>query len=224
MSNITVQRAKRSDYPAYLRMEEIAWKKTGITPIDQDTFESWLEIFPEGCLASYNSQGVLVGLVASQICTFDPHNSTHTQKSFDQATDKGCLRKSHNPTGNALYIVTNSATHPGSGYKMMSALCALATSLGKQYCLGSCRLPGLSSVSKVSDMDVDRAFVWNYVQEIAKRLPKNRRVYAPDPVLSVLVKYPNAKIYDVIKYFLSEQDEQSMDWSCVMGWENPNYH
>lgn len=223
MSRITIRQAEISDYDAYFHMEEIAWKNTGIKPIDQDTFESWLQIFPTGCLVSHNSQGELVGLVASQICNFDPYDSAYTQKTFDQATDNGYLKDSHDSSGNALYIVTNSAIHAGSGYKMMSALCALSVTLGKQYCLGSCRLPGLERASRQSSATIDRTFVWEYVQEIAKRLPKSKRTYALDPVLSILIKYPDAQIYDVVQNFLSENDQQSMNWSCVMGWENPDY-
>ncbi len=223
MTRVSIRHARPSDYQGYYDMEKIAWENTGIKPLDEHTFLSWLAVFPEGCLVALDGQEKLVGLVASQICAFDPHNPDDCQKSFDELTDYGHLVDTHNPHGNTLYIVTNSAIYPGAGYKLMSALCDLTMELEKKYCAGACRLPDLHKAMLNKDPNQsDREFAAAYVQEIGGCRYRKERRFGPDPVLSVLARYPDAQIYDVVNCFLSEEDAQSCNWSCVMGWENPH--
>ena len=223
MGSLQIKPVEKNDYLEYLDLEKIAWKGTEITPISKEIFSSWIDIFPEGCKKAINHKGKIVGVIASQICNFNPH-SHDSQKSFNELTDSGMILRTHNSSGDSIYIVTNSAVQAGAGYKLMGSLCSLTQKMEKKYCLGSCRLPGLATACiehNISNPNKD--FVWTYVQELFKRMPKKDRLFKLDPVLSVLARYPDAQLYDVVKDFLPEHDKQSRNWSCVMGWENPNY-
>ena len=171
---IIIREARSDDYPSFRKMEEIAWAGTGIKPIEEDMFLTWLDVFPEGLLLALKDD-VVVGHLYGQICDFDPLNKTDN-RNLNEMTDSMYTIKTHNPKGNCIYIVSISAIFSGAGIKLINKMIELALEINKKYFAGTCRIPGLSRYLKSKSIDCAKfEDVERYVRLVLETIKKKRK-------------------------------------------------
>ena len=104
---IEVRRAREKDLDDVITLENKVWPPGTRSP--REKFESRLRIFPEGFFLAYK-EGSLIGVSTSQIIKYDGS----TIDSWEKITDFGWIR-THNPMGNALYVVSLGAISRSGG-------------------------------------------------------------------------------------------------------------
>ena len=138
---IEVRQAKVDDLEALLLVEEKAWPER--LRASREMYESRLHTFPEGTLVA-EVEGKIEGVVVVQILNF---SSTPHIRTWNEATDHGYIRNSHDPKGNTLYGVNLSAsprTQSRVGVALLEAVGKLAIRHNfKQIVLGG-RIPSFA--------------------------------------------------------------------------------
>ena len=123
---IEVRKAREKDLDDVITLENKVWPPGTRSP--REKFESRLRIFPEGFFLAYK-EGSLIGVSTSQIIKYDGS----TIDSWEKITDFGWIR-THNPMGNALYVVSLGAiSRSGGGSALINAQKKLATELGLDF-------------------------------------------------------------------------------------------
>lgn len=136
-----------SDIPRFLdevvKVEEETWPEKIQAPLEK--FVSRSQVFPEGFLLISLQDKGLVGVSTAEIIDYDPSNPPN---SWEATTDNGWIKNSHNPNGNALYLVSvgvsPKASGLGVGTKLVTKQIELTKELKKQYLVLGSRLPGFA--------------------------------------------------------------------------------
>ena len=173
----------------------------------REKFMSRLKVFPEGVIA-LKVDGKIDAVTTSQRCTYNPADmENHT---WDDFTDMGMIAKTHNPAGNALYVVSvgvaTDAQGMGLGGKLVAEQKKLAEKLGLEYLFLGARAPGYAK----------------YVQEhgeiaIEDYLKQTTETGEPlDPEIRFYQRQ-GLRPARVISDF--EPDTQSRDYGVVMVWK-----
>lgn len=207
MTIFKVRGAQASDYAEFAEAECLAWSNTDVPIINQKQFLTWLEIFPEGLLL-VEANGKVCGHHFSQIRKFDIQDS-RDNRSWDELTDAGFCRTTHNPSGNVLYGVSISASVPGAGRFVFEAAVKQTQTLKLPRYVGACRIPGLAayveSLGKAADTVVSE-----YVQAVVKGKRK-------DKTLSALLSVSGVRFVRLVPRYFT--DAQSKDWACLICYE-----
>ncbi len=187
-------------------VEKSAWPDDLIA--SSDKFSSRIEIFPEGFFVA-EVDGVIKGMSTSQVTNYD----SNVTMSWDELTDNGYIKKSHNLSGNAIYVVSVAvaadAQGLGLGSKLVEEQKKLSQKLGKKYLFLGARIPGYDEYCrKHGDLSVEE-----YLQ---KRTEKGETI---DPEIRFYERR-GLRVAKITNAF--EPDPPSRDYGVVMLWENSN--
>jgi len=199
---LEVRQAKLRDIKEILRIEKEAWPK-GLRAT-KEMFHSRLKTFPEGFLCAV-MDGEIQGFVVTEILDYDMRGS---RLSWQEATDNGYIRKTHNPNGDTLYGVSLSvSTHAQRrvSVALLEATGKLVIKYGlKQGVFGS-RIPRYHKYAgKMS------------VGEYIKAKTKTGRLL--DPELGIYQSVGLKSIRIIPGYI---NDPESLDYGILVVWENP---
>lgn len=188
-----------------ISVEKSAWPSE--LQATKEKFASRLRIFPDGFFVLKFS-GQIKGVTTSLITTYDP-SATRT---WDEITDNGMIEKTHDSSGNALYVVSvgvsADAQGQGIGGKLVQSQIELTKKLGLKYLYLGARIPGFDPYCRQNgDISPD---------EYLKL--KNEKGDTYDPEIRFYERQ-GFYIAKVIPNF--EPDTQSRNFGIVMLWKNP---
>ena len=129
-SALNISPADKDDFlEQVMEVERSAWPPE--LQASKQKFESRFNIFSQGFFV-VRLDGKIKGVATSQITTYD-ETSSHT---WDEITDNGMIGKTHNPQGNALYVVSvgvgADVQGRGVGGKLVQSQLELAKKLGPE--------------------------------------------------------------------------------------------
>jgi len=211
MERVQIRPLELSDVPMAIQVEKAAWSPPW--PQDyvftEEHLSSQIETFQDGLLGAF-LDGEIVGFVTTEIIRSDFLNIV---TSWDQITDKGFIRQTHDATGDTMYGV-NLSVHPkvarkGIAEKLLFAEGRLAIKLSlKRIVLGG-RLP---RYHKYAD---------NMTAEEYVRASYSRSGKPLDPELYVYMK-AGLKIIKVLPEYIP--DPESLNYGVLLEWRNPFYN
>lgn len=143
MAGIIIRHATKKDVPYIIKIEERLFAHTGCTPFGEEHAQCWLETHPDGFLVAENSDQI-VAFTYMQIIDFDP-NIAFPVKSYNELTDHGYSRSTHNPAGNAFCTITMDSCSPISGVRLFKNAMKLVAERKKKYGVGTSRISGFKS-------------------------------------------------------------------------------
>ncbi len=204
MEEIYIRNAGIEDLLLIIGLENKIWPPG--TQASKKKFEKRLSIFQQGFFLAFRNNE-LIGVSTSQII----HYSTESMpKNWEIATDNGFIEKTHNPKGNALYIVSLGAvSRSGAGSALLSRQKELVKSVGLQYLVLGARIPGYDEYCRnIREIPVEQ-----YTS--IKR--QDGQLY--DDELRFYVRN-GLKIEKIVQNFM-EDDSESRNYGIIMTWENP---
>lgn len=170
-------------------------------------FASRLHIFPDGFFVA-RVDDKIQGVTTSQIATYDPNAS----KTWDEITDNGTIAKTHDPKGNALYVVSVGVAKEAQGNRVGSQIVdaqkKLASNLGLKYLYLGARIPGYSNYRR----EHGEVSIEDYLKL------KDSDGEALDPEIRFYNRC-GLEVKKIISEF--EPDIDSRNYGAVMVWENP---
>jgi GNAT superfamily N-acetyltransferase len=203
---IKTRQAETKDLSQLLEIDREIWPESLAT---EEMFRSRLETFPEGqIVAVKNDQAI--GSFFTELINFE--DWAKKDFSWNEVTDEGSIRRTHNPKGDSMYGVGLAVSKKFQGIGVSQVLIAKAIKLiiqinRRQYLLGS-RIPGYY---KHTDIPVD--------VYIETRRGKSQRLM--DPELAFYAKY-GAEPVKVLPNYIS--DSASLDYGVLIRWKNPFYN
>lgn len=217
---IRIRQARVNDIEAMLLVEEKAWPES--LRACQEMYQSRLGTFPQGTLVA-EIEGEIEGVVVVQII-----NSTSIPdiRSWNEATDYGYIKNSHDPKGNSLYGI-NLSVRPRTQSRAPVALLEAVGKLAirhnfKQIVLGG-RIPGFArhlrhycqknGISVISDEKRDK-IAEDYMRAT------NKRGNPLDPEINFYQKAGMKIIKLLPNYF---EDPESLNYGVLVLWPNPFY-
>lgn len=220
MRKIRVRQATIDDLDAIISVEEKAWPEK--LRACREMYQSRLRTFPQGTLIT-EIDGKIEGVVVVQMMNF---SSTPDIRTWNEATDYGYIKKSHNPEGNSLYGVNLSVSPKNQGrvaVALLEAVGKLAIRHNlKQIVLGG-RIPSFvrylkqycknKNVSVISDKERDK-IAEDYIQAT------NRREDPLDPEIRFYQKV-GMKIAKLLPNYF--EDPASLNYGVLFVWHNPFY-
>jgi len=137
--NPYTRQATFEDLDGVIRIEEESWPPE--VRATKKKFEKRLEIFPKGFVLVF-VENEIAGVSTSEIVRYNPKNVF----TWEEITDHGWIERTHNPDGNALYIVSVGVSPRfrgvGCGTMLMNAQKSLTEELGLDCLVLGSRLPG----------------------------------------------------------------------------------
>lgn len=202
MASVKIRQARVEDIEGILIVEEEAWPE-GLRAT-REQFISRIETFPEGTLVAITNDNI-IGVIATEIVSYDLKNPI---SNWNEVTDYGFIKRTHNPKGDTLYGVDLSISRfIGNASKLlMEEIGRLVIRYNlKQGILGA-RIPRYHKFA-------DRMTAEEYVN--------GRRGNRPiDPELAFYTRL-GLKIAGVIPNYI--EDPESCNYSVLLVWENPFY-
>lgn len=119
-SRIKLRQADMQDIPDILVVEDEAWPKE--LRATEEMFHARIETFPEGVIVAENTDRI-VGVVVGEIVKYDIN--AKTIPSWQEITDSGFIRRSHNSNGDTIYGVDLSVSPLASGGASKSLMIAM---------------------------------------------------------------------------------------------------
>ena len=146
MERIIIENAEEKDLDEVIKLENEIWPEG--TRANRDKFASRLKIFPQGFFLAYKDNK-LIGVSTSEIINYDIKNPP---KSWETITDNGSIRRTHNPKGNALYVVSIGAkSRSGGGSALIQTQRALLDKLNLKFLVLGARISGYNAYCKIND-------------------------------------------------------------------------
>ncbi|MDV2886957.1 GNAT family N-acetyltransferase [Alkalihalophilus pseudofirmus] len=173
--------------------EELWWSKEQI--------RSHVETFPKGALVA-EIDGVIVGSATSLIIQYtgEPHT-------WDEVSDKGFIRRSHNPHGDSLYgidvCVRPSYRGRGIAGALYEARKEVVEELELTRFLAGCRVPNYHEYAQHLDID-------SYIKKV-----HSGEIH--DLVLSFMIKQGLTPLQALPNYL---DDDESLDYAVLVEWQN----
>lgn len=193
---------------AVMSLEKETWPEEIQAPLEK--FKSRAEVFPEGFLLISLPKKGLVGVSTSEIIKYDPQDSPI---SWEEITDNGLIKSTHNPDGNALYLVSVGASPKtsgmGVGTRLVKEQIELAKKLWLSYVVLGARIPAYAAYHK-SHPDV-------LVDDYLKLKREDGQPLDPEIRFYTRCGLDVAKI--VTNYMI--EDPESENYGVVMVWKNP---
>lgn len=202
----------KSKYPGLLdeviRVEQEAWPPEWRAT--RDKFKSRLLVFPEGFFVAFGNKK-MAGVSTSEIVNYDPD---HLPSTWDEITDNGYIKKTHDPRANALYVVSVGVSKnfqgQGIGRGLMEEQKNLTKKFHLRYLFLGARIPKYHEYHASHP----EASAEGYVElgnDEGKRLDPELRFY----------ESCGLKTMKVVPDY--GPDPESEDYGVVMFWENPQY-
>jgi len=232
---IKVRKARIDDLEDILLVEKEAWPK-GLRA-SQKMYESRLETFPQGTFVA-KVNGKIEGVVVTEILNSELINHIRT---WNEVTDNGYIRNTHNPEGDTVYGV-NLSVSPSAQKRVAITLLEVVGKLAieynlKQGLLGG-RIPGFAKYFKqycqqknlpayalhadrslVSDNEViDYEGIDKVAQEYLWAATSHGR--ALDSEIGFYKKLGLEPIKLLPDYI---EDPQSLNYGVLFCWSNPFY-
>ncbi len=215
MYEIEVKNIKVDELDEVIRVEKEAWPPEIQAP--KEKFESRISIFPEGFFGLY-VDGRLVGVSTSELIRYSPDD----RFTWEEITDNGWIRRTHTPTGNAVYVVSVGVSQAqelqlvreylrqngesGLGTRLVEAQKLLARRLNKGYLVLGARIP---DYHKYRDMSVEKY--------LATTIERNGTKEPLDPEIRFYSRCGLEVVKAIPNYM--EDDPQSLNWGAVMHWK-----
>jgi len=214
--NLIVQRlseVSQADVPSLLeevvKVEKETWPEEMQAPLEK--FQSRAKVFPEGFLLIALPNKGLVGVSTAEIIKYDSQNSPI---SWEEITDNGWIKSTHNLDGNALYLVSVGASPRtsgmGVGTRLIKEQIELTKKLELNYMVLGARVPGYAAYHK-SHPNVLIDDYLKLIREDGQYLDSEIRFYTRCG-LEVTKIVPN----------YMEDDPESENFGVVMVWVNPS--
>ncbi len=201
-----------ADLPAVLnevvKVEQETWPEEIQAPLAK--FQSRAQLFPEGFLTIALADLGIVGVSTSEIINF----SADSNFTWEEITDHGWIKTTHNPEGNCLYLVSVGASPKaqgqGVGSKLLTEQIKLAGEKNLDWLVLGSRLPGFAEYHRVHP-EVSGQEYLNLKREDGLPLDPEIRFYtrAGFHPLKLVPNY-------------MEDDPESENFGVVMAWKNPN--
>lgn len=202
---VSVRNAEEKDIDSVISLENEIWPEG--TRATREKFESRLNIFPRGFFLAYKS-GKLIGVSTSEIIKY---NSENPPESWEAITDNGFIKNTHNPQGNALYVVSIGArSRSGGGTALIQAQKKLMEELSLRFLVLGARIPGYGEYYKNSEVPIEK-----YVEL------RRKNGQSLDPELRFYARNGLGLVKIVPNYM--EDDRESRNYGAIMVWENPNF-
>ena len=237
MNNVTIRQAERNDIPRLEEIERLAWGKEGTEVYNGQHFAAWLDVYPEGFFVA-SIDGSIVGLTYTQAVGFDPETMA-LPPTFDETTDNGYTKNSHQAGGNYHFGLTVCSLHHGAGRQLVERLLGFSTEKNRPL-LGVSRVIGLKRYTQetqlanprlVMDQSMKTATAWHYAIESAKVVggrtkdrfqPQNHSITFPavkeaDKVLRGYLRNQDFVLYCPLPDFIT--DPASCHFSMLFGQE-----
>lgn len=202
MPEMIVRRAQIEDIEGILSVEEEVWPEELRATANQ--FISRIETFPEGTIVAVVN-GTIVGVIATEIIDYDFNQSALT---WDEITDRGFIKETHNPNGDTLYGVDLSVSPFGVGASRLLMQEIGRLTIGhnlKQGILGA-RIPRYHKFADIMS-----------AEEYVNTKRKNRSI---DPELIFYARL-GLKVVRVIPNYI--EDPESCNYGVLLVWDNPFY-
>jgi len=199
---LQIRQAKSKDMGKILRIEKETWPE-GLRAT-REMFHSRLRTFPEGFLCAVENREVR-GFVVTEILNYDIKRSS---LSWQEATDNGYIRKTHNPSGDTLYGVSLSVSpcaRKGVAIALLEAAGKLAIKRGLKRVLFGSRIPRYHKYA--AQMSADE-----YVSA------KTRTGRYLDPEFGMYQSIGLKPLKIIPEYI---RDPESLNYGILVAWENP---
>lgn len=201
------QQDKEKILDEVVRVEKETWPEEIQAP--REKFEARAAVFPQGfLLISLPGQG-LVGVSTAEIINFNPEQPL---TSWEDITDNGWVKKTHNPDGNALYLVSVGASPKtagkGIGTRLVQEQINLTKDLGLEWLVLGSRVPGYAEYH-ISYPEVSVERYLRLTREDGQALDPEIRFYERCG-LEINKAVPN----------YMENDPESENYGVVMIWRN----
>lgn len=201
-NKIRVRQATLADIPQLLKIDEEIWPEFRASA---EMFQLRILTFPAGqFVAVCDSQ--IVGSVFTQLINYkDWENRTFT---WDEITDHGTIRKTHNPNGDSMYGIGLAVAKrfQGSAASRLLTIAAVRWVIQNnrlQILLGA-RIPGYYKHPEIP--------VGSYIKMTRG---KNKRLINPE--LAFYQKYGGEPIKPLPNYM---HDPESLDFGVLIRWRN----
>jgi len=208
MGKVCIRQLRISDIPHAIEVEKAAWQ-----PHCSDDYvftpahlQSQIETFPEGALGAFIDD-VLVGFVITEIVD---SSFVESVSNWDEMTDKGYIKNTHNYKGDTMYGVDLSV-HPvlapwGTSEQLLYAEGRLAIRMSlKRIILGG-RIPRYYKYA--SRMSPEQ-----YINALH---PKSNKPL--DPEIQLYIK-AGLRVIKILPDYMP--DPESMNFGVLMEWRNP---
>lgn len=218
---IRVREARWEDLPGILEVENKAWPEK--LRANRQVYESRLKTFPEGVLVA-TIEGKIEGVVVTQKVSSEVADQG---RSWNEITDGGRIKKTHNPRGDTLYGV-NLSVSPVAARRVATALLetmgkkAIINNI-KQIVLGG-RIPGFKryfekychqhKLSHLSEKQKDK-IAEHYIKTLTSQ-GKPR-----DPEINFYTK-ANMHLTKLLPNYI--EDPESLNYGVSLAWKNPFYN
>lgn len=206
VSAINISVDKRDEFlDEVMDVEKSAWPPE--LQASREKFESRAEVFPQGFIM-VEVDGKIKGFTTSEITTYD----LSKDKTWNEITDNGMLKQTHNPLGDSLYVasvgVSSDTQGKGIGGKLVEAQIELVKQLGLKRLFLGARISGYDQYCRNNgDIQVDAY--------LKLRDGENESI---DPEIRFYERQ-GLKPMKIVPNF--EPDSSSRDYGIVMVWENP---
>lgn len=203
-NKIKIRQARLNDIPQLLEIDREIWPQF---PATKEMFISRIETFPEGQFVA-EIEGQIIGSVFTQIIDYKDWEEKNF--SWNEITDNGTIKNTHNPKGDSIYGVGLAVRKKFQGRGVAALLMIEVGKLTiqknlRQIFLGA-RIPGYCYHSELP--------VEIYIKSKSK---KGRFV---DPELALYQKYGVEPIRPLPNYM---PDPESLNYGVLMRWKNPFY-
>ncbi|MBI4036595.1 GNAT family N-acetyltransferase [Candidatus Daviesbacteria bacterium] len=190
-----------------VKVEKEAWPEEIQAPLEK--FQARAEVFPQGFLLISLPDLGLVGVSTAEIINYDP---LHPPISWEETTDNGWIRSTHNPEGNALYLISVGASPRsagrGVGTRLVQEQLDLARRLNLDYLVLGSRIPKYHEYHlRHPEMTIDQYLL--LTRSGGEVLDPEIRFYTRCGL----------KVIRVVPDYM-EDDPESENYGAVMVWEN----
>ncbi|EDL65513.1 YkwB [Bacillus sp. SG-1] len=198
----------KSDFPGLIKVQKESFPPPFPSDLwwNEDQLTNHITLFPEGALC-IEVEGEIAGSITGMITTFDPSNIQH---SWSEVTDDGYI-KTHDPNGNALYIVDIGVSPRfrglGLGKALMHSMYEVVIQLKLERLLGGGRMPGYRKAS-------EKMTATQYLDSVVKG-------GTHDQVISFLLRCGRLPVGVIPDYL---EDEESLNHAALMEWRNPFFN
>lgn len=204
-SATSVPEGKKKDF-----LNEVVEVEKSVWPSElratREKFESRATLFPQGFIVA-ELDGKIKGLTTSEITTYD----LSTDKTWNEITDNGTLKATHNSLKDSLYVVSVGVSPDsqgmGIGGRLVRSQIDLAKQLGLKRVFLGARVPGYNQYCKKNG----EISVEDYLKL------KNEEGEAIDPEIRFYQRQGLNPVKIVANF---ESDASSRNYGVVMVWEN----
>jgi len=200
---IRVRQTRLSDIPQLLKIDAEIWPDFRA---NEEMFRSRIETFPEGQFVALVN-GRIVGSVFTQLINYKDWE--HRTFTWDEITDFGTIRRTHNPKGDSVYGVGLAVAKKFQDRTVshLLILCSVQQTIkmNRRRILLGARIP---AYRRFSDTPPEK-----YIRMVRS---KSGRLF--DPELAIYQEYGGMPVKLLPNYI---NDPESLNFGVLVEWQNP---